>query len=111
MKKLIAVLAMVMLVAGCAGLSHYEERTQAGINAARPVADLLDPATGGIAGIVYTGVAALASSVFGVNRALLARKQAKAIKLIDKNPSTPKAIDQATGDKAAQRVIVKIVGG
>jgi len=110
MKKLIAVLAMVILAAGCTGLSRYEERTQAGINAAKPVVDLVDPATGGIAGIVYTGVAALASSVFGVNRALLARKQAKAIKAIDAHLGTPKAAEQVS-DATAQKLIVKIVGG
>ena len=110
MKKAIAVLAMVILVAGCAGLSRYEERTQEGINAAKPLVSLIDPATGGIAGLVYTGAAAVATTVFGVNRALLARKQAKAIKTIDANPDTPKAVDQAAGDKAAQKVIVKIVG-
>ena len=108
MNKTIVVVAMLAGV-GCAGLQEYEGRTQEGINDAKPIVNLVDPMTGGIAGYIYTGVAALATSVFGVNRAILAKKRGDAIKDIDVNPNTPPAADQVTGSKA-QKVIIQVVG-
>ena len=44
------------------------------------MAEALDPATGGWSGLLYGGLATLASTAFGINRQIVAKRREEAIK-------------------------------
>lgn len=105
--KLLFIL-IAMLLVGCASLQRHEDPFKEGIATAGAMARFADIASGGMSSPLVGGLGTLGGILFGANRWLLARKRGQAIKSIDDNPDTPKAVDQAS--ERVHKVIVQVVG-
>lgn len=106
---LIIVFIAFIALTGCETLHSNEEILLKRIEQLKAVADATDPATGGLGGLVTGILGTGATSIFAINRMLLARKRGKAIKEVNENPETPPVAEQVSS-KGAQRVIIQIVG-
>ena len=109
MRKMLLVVGVLALVAGCTQLDDKADMIEKGTEQAEKYAPMADPITGGWASRVAGIVGLVIPAALAVNRQIVASRRKKVIVEINEKSGTPDAVKQVSS-LAATKEVAKIIG-
>jgi len=99
---LVMLIGIIFSVSACENVANHEGTVTKTLKALEDAAPAADPFTGGWASIIAAGLYGIATTAFGINRSILAKRRGKAIIEINDHPESPPAVKQVVSKEAAR---------